>query len=164
MDFPGGSDSKSVCLQCGRPRFDLWVRKIPWRRKWQPTPVLLPGKSHARRSLVGCSPWGRKESDTTERLHFHFLLIYMEKEMAIHSSTVAWKVPWTEEPGRLQSMGSLRVGLGSKLFPYTVLLLCWHPSCVGESKLALGGFSSSPVSPLPILLAAATMGHRSCSL
>ena len=44
------------------------------RRQWQPTPVLLPGKSHGRRSLVGCSPWGLKESDTTERLHFHFSL------------------------------------------------------------------------------------------
>ena len=44
------------------------------RRQWQPTPVLLPGKSHGRRSLVGCSPWGRKELDTTERLHFHFSL------------------------------------------------------------------------------------------
>ena len=44
------------------------------RRQWHPTPVLLPGKSHGWRSLVGCSPWGRKESDTTERLHFHFLL------------------------------------------------------------------------------------------
>ena len=44
------------------------------RRQWQPTPVLLPGKSHGRRSLVGCSPWGREESDTTERLHFHFSL------------------------------------------------------------------------------------------
>ena len=43
-----------------------------WRRRWHPTPVLLPGKSHGRRSLVGCSPWGHKESDTTERLHFHF--------------------------------------------------------------------------------------------
>ena len=49
------------------------VRKILWRRQWQPTPVLLPGKSHARRSLVGYSPWGHKESDTTEHLHFHFL-------------------------------------------------------------------------------------------
>ena len=41
---------------------------------WHPTPVLLPGKSHGQRSLVGCSPWGREESDTTERLHFHFSL------------------------------------------------------------------------------------------
>ena len=45
-----------------------------WRRQWHPTPVLLPGKSHGRRSLVGCRPWGRKESDTTERLPFHFSL------------------------------------------------------------------------------------------
>ena len=45
-----------------------------WRRQQHPTPVLLPGKSHGWRSLVGCSPWGRKESDTTERLHFHFSL------------------------------------------------------------------------------------------
>ena len=47
---------------------------VPWRRWWHPTPVLLPGKSHGRRSLVGCGPWGRKESDTTEWLHFHFSL------------------------------------------------------------------------------------------
>ena len=45
-----------------------------WRRQWHPTPVLLPGKSHGPRSLVGCSPWGREESDTTERLTFHFSL------------------------------------------------------------------------------------------
>ena len=44
------------------------------RRQWQPTPVLLPGKSHGRRSLVGYSPWGREESDTTEQIHFHFSL------------------------------------------------------------------------------------------
>ena len=53
----------------------LLSTRLPlWRRRWHPTPVLLPGKSHGRRSLVGCSPWGRKESDTTERLHFHFSL------------------------------------------------------------------------------------------
>ena len=44
------------------------------RRQWHPTPVLLPGKSHGQRSLVGCSPWGREQSDMTERLHFHFSL------------------------------------------------------------------------------------------
>ena len=44
------------------------------KRQWHPTPALLPGKSHGRRSLVGCSPWGREESDTTERLPFHFSL------------------------------------------------------------------------------------------
>ena len=51
-------------------RFDLWVRKIPWRRKSHPIPVLLPGESHGGTSLVGCSPWGHKEWDMTERLHF----------------------------------------------------------------------------------------------
>ena len=53
-----------------RPGFDPWVGKMPWRRKWQPTPVLLPGKSHGWRSLVGYSPWGCKELDSTERLLF----------------------------------------------------------------------------------------------
>ena len=46
-----------------------------WRRQWQPIPVLLPGKSHGQRSLVGCSPWGHKELDMTERLHFRFSLL-----------------------------------------------------------------------------------------
>ena len=64
---------QSVCLKCWRSGFDPWVQKIPWRRKWQPTPVPLLGESHGWRSLVGYSPWGHKESDTTERLHFHFL-------------------------------------------------------------------------------------------
>ena len=47
---------------------------VIWRRQWHPTPVLLPGKSHGQRSLVGCRPWGSEESDTTEQLHFHFSL------------------------------------------------------------------------------------------
>ena len=53
--------------------FKQW-RNVYQRKQWQPTPVLLPGNSHGRRSLVGCSPWGLDESDTTERLHFHFSL------------------------------------------------------------------------------------------
>ena len=58
----------SVTKFCRIPsRYGVW-----WRRRWHPTPVLLPGKSHGWRSLAGCSPWGREESDTTERLHFHF--------------------------------------------------------------------------------------------
>ena len=73
----GGSDGKKH-LPTMR---ETWVRSLdgedPWRRKWQPTPVLLPGKSHGRRSLTGYSPWGLKELDTTERLHFtslHFMI------------------------------------------------------------------------------------------
>ena len=55
-----------VCLQCEGPVFDPWVRKIPWRRKWQPTPVFLPEKSYRQRSLEDYSPWGCKEVDTTQ--------------------------------------------------------------------------------------------------
>ena len=80
------------------------------RRQWHPTLVLSPGKSHGWRSLVGCSPWGREESDTTERLHFHFSFHSLEKEMATHSSVLAWRIPGTGEPGGLPSMGSHRVG------------------------------------------------------
>ena len=50
------------------PGFDPWVGKIPWRRAWQPTPVLLPGESHGQRSLMGYGPWSRRESDMTEQL------------------------------------------------------------------------------------------------
>ena len=160
------------------------------RRRWHPTPVLLPGKSHGRRSPVGCSPWGRSELDRTELLHFHFSpscigvgngnpLQYsclenpsdrgawwaavfgvaqsrtrlkrlssssssplqapteessvtgtkkkrctlhlsdftftfhfhaLEKELATHSSVLAWRIPGTGEPSGLPSMGSHRVG------------------------------------------------------
>ena len=59
----------AICLQFGRPGFYPWVGKIPWRKKWQPTPVSLPEKSHGQRSLVGCSPWGHKEPGTTEQLN-----------------------------------------------------------------------------------------------
>ena len=88
------------------------VEKICWGRKWQPTPGFLSGEPHEWRNLVGYSPWGCKELDTIERLHFHFqsfLHLYSEKAMVPHSSTLAWKIPWMEEPGRLQSMGSHRV-------------------------------------------------------
>ena len=73
---------KRICLQCRRPRFDPWVRKIPWRREWLPTPVSLPGEFHGQRSLADCSPWGRRESDKTEQLtlslFFFFFLHSLE--------------------------------------------------------------------------------------
>ena len=77
--------------------------------QWHPTPVLLPGKTHGWRSLVGCSPWGCEELDTTERFHFHFSLSCIGEGMATHSSVLAWRIPGTGEPGGLPSMGSHRV-------------------------------------------------------
>ena len=69
-DFPGGPVAKTLCSQCRIPGFDPSVRKILWRREWQPTRVFLPRESHGLRSLVGYSPGGFKELDMTERLHF----------------------------------------------------------------------------------------------
>ena len=82
--FPGSSMVKNR-LQCGRPGFDPWVRKIPWRRKWQPTPVFLPGKSHGQKSLAGYGPWGHKESDMTSNKHFHFFFIFIHTHTHTHT-------------------------------------------------------------------------------
>ena len=77
LDFPGGASGKEPtcqCRRCKRFRFNPWVRKILWRRKWQPTPVFLPGESHGQRSLVGYSPWGCKRIGhdlATEHVHMH---------------------------------------------------------------------------------------------
>ena len=73
------------------PGFNPWVGKIPWRRKWQPTPVLLPGKSYGWRSLVGYSPWGCKDLDMTEQLLFTSLLSIvrdLKKTSGLSSLTV----------------------------------------------------------------------------
>ena len=80
------------------------------RRQWHPTPVLLPGESHGQRSLVGGSPWGREELDTLSDFTFTFHFHALEKEMATHSSVLAWRIPGTWEPGGLPSMRSQGVG------------------------------------------------------
>ena len=65
---------KVSAYNVGDQGFDPWVKKFPWRRKWQPTPVFLPGRSHGWRSLIGYSPWGHKESGMTEQLHsLHYI-------------------------------------------------------------------------------------------
>ena len=69
LGFPGGTNGKEPTCQCRRRkrfRFSPRVRKIPWRKAWQPNPVFLPGDSHGQRNLLGYSPWGHKGSDTTE--------------------------------------------------------------------------------------------------
>ena len=74
MGLTGGASGKEPACQCRRLqrcRFDPCMGKIPWRRKWQPTPVFLPGKFHGQGCLVDYSPWSHKESDTTECAHTH---------------------------------------------------------------------------------------------
>ena len=84
--FPGGASGKEPTCQSGRPGFNPWVRKIPWRRAQKPTLAFLPGESHGQGSLVGYSPWGYKESETTERLHFPFSLFWANEGLP-NSST-----------------------------------------------------------------------------
>ena len=62
------SGQYKICSSCG---FEPWVRKIPWRRTWQPTPVFLPGKSYGQKNLSGYSPWGHKDSDTSWELSIY---------------------------------------------------------------------------------------------
>ena len=73
VNRPTAECKKQVNFQQGRSFLSFSFEGI-WRRQWHPTPVLLPGKSHGQRSLVGCGPWGHEELDTTERLLFHFSL------------------------------------------------------------------------------------------
>ena len=90
--------------------FNMLSRLVIRRRRWHPTPVLLPGKSHGRRSLVGCSPWGREESDMIRRLHFHFFTF------------MHWRRKWQPTPvflpGESQGRGSL---VGCHLWGHTEL-------------------------------------------
>ena len=127
--FPGSSDGKASACKCGRPGFDPWVWKIPWRRNWQATQLFLPGKSHGQRSRAGYSQWSRRVEHDWAANTFpvaqrvknlpavrETLVIslgledHLQKEMATHSSILAWRIPWTVEPGGLQSIESQIVG------------------------------------------------------
>ena len=85
--------SRRLRLQCKRPGFNPWVRKIAWRREWLPSPVFLPGESYGQRSLVGFSPWGCKESDTAEHVHIHpSLLILLTQKLLSGPSLAGWSL------------------------------------------------------------------------
>ena len=88
VGFPGGSVVKKESEQCRRCGFDPWIRKtpFPWGRKWQPTPVFLPGKFHRQKSLVCYSPWRRKELAMNERLTL--TLFFTEAEVG--GNTQMW--------------------------------------------------------------------------
>ena len=105
-----------------------WVRKIPWRRKWQPTPVLLPGKFHGQRNLVNYSPRGRKESGTTERCHFTSLHFTSSKHTFCSQRTSS---PATYYTNRIQhaSPPSADKGIVARSCPVvTRVMRCSCPS------------------------------------
>ena len=93
--FSGGSEVKASACNVGDLGSIPGSGRFLWRRKWQPTPVFLPGESHGQRSLVGYSPRGRKELDTTERLHchFHFRLVIAFLLRSKHLS-----ISWLQSP------------------------------------------------------------------
>ena len=104
-------------------KFLLAVQILNRRRHWQPTPVLLPGKSHGWRSLVGCSPWGPEESDMTERLHFHFSLSRIGEgngnplQCSCLENSRDWGVWWAAVYGVAQSQTRLkRLSSSSRIF------------------------------------------------
>ena len=131
--FPGGTDVKEYTCNCGRFGFDAGVRKIPWRREWQPTPVLLPGEPHGQRNLAGYSPWSHEELDMTEQLTsfyltFHFILEYSRLTMLWWFQVDSSKGP---QPyiymhpfsPKLSSQQGCHITLGS--FLCCTVSLCW---------------------------------------
>ena len=99
-------ESTCQCRKCKKCGFDPWVLKIPWRMKWQPTPVFLPGKVHGQRSLEGYSPWGCKvgHSSVTKQQNwsiFYFIDYYTEGKWKSLSHVQLFVTPWTVAPPRL---------------------------------------------------------------
>ena len=93
--FPGGASGKEPTCQCRRPKrhgFYPWVGKSPWRRKWQPIPVFLPGKSHGQRSLGGYSPQGHEGSDMADRLSTHIHTMYITYMIIFTQSCIIYVI------------------------------------------------------------------------
>ena len=87
--LPGWFSGKESTCKYRRHRFNPWIGKTPWRRKWQPTPVFLPWELHEQRSLAGYGPWGHKELDTTERLiyaHTQFWVYHHVRKTVVFNS------------------------------------------------------------------------------
>ena len=140
MGFPGGTSGKNSTCQCRRCKshsFYPWVGKVPWRRKWQPTPTFLPGESHWQRSVVDYSPQGCRESDTTGWLtHTH-----------THTYTVNMiKMKICKEVSHLLRLGFSRTPVGV-LFVAGALLAFWMGSW-GQPALRVRTGTDMPMNGL----------------
>ena len=116
LGFPrrlSGNESACRYRRCGRCEFDPWVGKILWNRKWQPTPIFLPGKFHGQRSLVGYSSWGSKELDMTEWLDT-YIYVFL-KAIVFHLFFFNWNI------ADLQCFAGFRYT--AKWFSYTYMSL-----------------------------------------
>ena len=118
MGFPGGSDVKCLPATWETRVHSLGQTDPPWRRKWQPTPVLLPEKSYGWRSLVGYSPWGHKESDKTEKLQFRLFMLRLYT-ISINQWDIFWWLTWSS----LKSVTTFSL-LNYKLLLPIFLILC----------------------------------------
>ena len=134
--LPGGTSGKEPTGQMQEIQ-ETWVGKIPCRRKWQPTPVFLPGESHGQRSLVGYSPWGCKESDKTERLtHTH-----------THTHTHT-QIPQVKEFILFSAYGKIQDSGFTEIIPFKCI-----SALRGQHPAFLTSQSPIPIpSPLPHLL------------
>ena len=124
VGFPGGTNGKEPtcqCRRCKRCRFNPWVRKIPWRRAWQPTSVFLPGKFHGQRSLAGCSPWGCKESDMTERLNTFSLSLLWASQVALVVKNRDASAGELRDPGSISGSARCPGGGHGNLLQYSCL-------------------------------------------
>ena len=120
--FPGGTVVKNPpAFQKWRCEFNPWVRKIPSRMQWQPTSIFLPGDLHGQRSLLGYSPWGCKESDTTEQLSMHTWA--KEQQMSRWIVTLCDKLPWELAQPK-------RVVLVTSCLRIPVYLVNWPPDAL----------------------------------
>jgi len=111
------------CLQCRRSRFNPWVRKISWRKKWQPTSVFLPRKSHGWWNLVSYSPLGCKESNTTEQFHFTMIenrwginLFRKKNEASYHPWRMTIKLRWNQPYEIPKKEHSMKEGKNEQIF------------------------------------------------
>ena len=112
--FPGDICGKQLACQCRRQKtheFDPWVGKTPWKRTWQPTPVLLPGKSHEQRSLVGNSSQGCTELNTTEATWHALIHLLPQTRVQTHVSSITGRFFTTEPLGKPKTINSMVVDI-----------------------------------------------------
>ena len=153
-----------ICLQFGRPGFDPWVRKIPWRRAWQPTPVFLPGEPHGQGSLVGYSTRDHKESDMTQQVTLGAGVLFITDQAVVGEyegssffhqfSSVAQSCPALCNPMDAAHQASLSISTSHSLLnlmsiesvmPSNHLILCHALLLLPSIFPSIRVFSNQPV-------------------